>query len=447
MADVRPFHGVVYSPARIPDLSVVLSQPHDRIDPERQSRYYALSPYNIVRIIKGSPADPGPSTHPNGASVHARGRAWYEHWLDEGVLIRDDRPAFYLTRQDFTLNGRTHARMGLIAAVRLSSFDEKQVLPHELIHPGPRIDRLALLENLSVNAEPIMMLYPDASHEIAGLLSGAAGGRAPDREGVEMQENGVTQRLWRITDAGLIGAIESALARVPSLVIADGHHRYSTSLAYRDDMRRRHPDAPPDAAFNYIAAMLVSADDPDLVILPTHREIRHFTARGPAEILDRARQHFEVTPAADLRDCLDRAGADETGQTFGFYGGAGAGFHSLRLRDEEAAISLNDAPYSRAWKRLTVSVLHGILLEKIAGVPYSGIESEQMIRYQRDASEAARDVDAGLANFAFFVKPTAIGDVLATAGRGEIMPQKSTDFYPKAVAGLVMMPVEGAERL
>ena len=231
------------------------------------------------------------------------------------------------------------------------------------------------------------------------------------------------------------------------LIIADGHHRYETGLNYRRARHAEYPDIPANAALNFISATLVSMDDPGLVVLPTHREIRNFDGHTPAEVLERARDYFDVTPAADLDTCLAAVNADPSGHAFGFYGGASIGFRVLTLKDSALVDELITTDNSRDWKSLAVSIAHRILLERVAEVPTSGIEDKSMIRYHRDPHLPVENIDAGKGDFVFFLSPTRMSQIQAIAGQGEKMPQKSTDFYPKMLSGITLLPVGDGECL
>lgn len=442
MAVIKPFRGVRYNPARIPRLDDVLSQPYDRIGPDLAARYRQLSPYNITGIILGHNEDtalPAPCAV-NGDYRCARQR--YENWLAEGILIRDDRPALYVYEQTFPIAGRAYVRLGLIAALGLHEFEEGVILPHEHTHRGPKADRLRLLHALHVQPEQIFVLYPDPENRVNVLLRAAIADRAPAIDATELFENQVRQRVWVITDPEVIHAAQGIFAPLRGLIIADGHHRYETALAYR----REQQALPPDAAASFISATLVSMDDPGLIILPTHREIHDFGAVSPAEVLARAAAHFAVAPAADLEAMLAAVNAHPRGHAFGFYGGPEVGFHVLTLRDEAILDTL--APdRSPAWRSLAVTIAHRLLLEQVAGVPVAGIEDKSQIRYHRDPRRPVENINAGRGEFAIFLSPTTMAQIKAVAAYGEKMPQKSTDFYPKMVSGLVMLPAGPEERL
>jgi uncharacterized protein (DUF1015 family) len=447
MAVVKPFRGIRYNLERFPELRVVVSQPYDRIDDLLQEAYYSLSPYNVVRIIQGKAEAGDQPENAAGPNVYTRALDYFRQWRAEHVLIREARPAFYAYEQTFTVDGQSYSRMGMIAAVELTDFEEGTILPHEKTHSGPKEDRLRLLKTMQTNTEQIFILYPDTQNQVDGLIRQAIGSREPDIDVVEIWESDVCQRVWIITDPAILDAIQAEMALMRNLIIADGHHRYSTGLTYRDQQRAVHPDAPPNAAFNFVQATLVSMNDPGLVVLPTHREICNFTATSPAEILRRADEHFTLSAAPDLNACLETMNADPAGRAFGFYGGPEVGFHVLTLRHGDLAYTLIGDDHSRDWKSLSVSILHRILLEQIAGVPVEGIEDKSMVRYHRDPQLAVDNVTQGKGNFVFFVSATRMDQIKAVAAQGEKMPQKSTDFYPKVISGLSMLPLAPDERL
>jgi len=444
MALVKPFRAIRYNPDRIPDLRAVVSQPYDRIDDDLQERYYQLSPYNIVRIIQGK-SEAGDA--PEGPNPYTRARDYLATWQRSGVLAREPGPAFYAYEQVFTVGESEYRRLGLIAAVQLAEFDEGIVLPHERTHSGPKEDRLRLLTALETHTEQIFMLYPDPENRVNALLRQAIDGQPPDIDVVEIFESGVRQRVWRIAQPDILSAIEREMEPKRNLIIADGHHRYETALTFRNQQRQTNPGAPPDAAFNFVAATLVSMDDPGLIVLPTHREIVHFDGVAPRELLGRAAEYFTVEPVAGLTGCLSAINSHPTGHAFGFYGGPQTGFHVLTLRDDDLPFRLIERDRSREWKALAVSILHDVLLYHVAGVPEHGIEDKSMIRYHRDPQAAVDNIDSGRGSYAFFVSPTLIEQIKAVAAHGEKMPQKSTDFYPKVISGLTLLPVGENERI
>jgi uncharacterized protein (DUF1015 family) len=438
MATIRPFQGVRYNPERIDDLSAVVSQPYDRVRHGLQDKYYGRSPHNVVRIIKGKEKPDDDEAH----NVYTRAREYYQSWLDEGVLIREETPALYVLRQNFTLpDGTEKSRQGLITAFRLSSFDEGIVLPHERTHSGPKVDRLNLMRATQANYGHIFMLYP--GDRINQLLD-AAVQTAPGFEVHELFEKDVTQRFWAVTDPEIVTTVVNEMAPKENLIIADGHHRYETALNYRDEMRRRHPDAPENAGFNYRMVTLVSMSDPGLVILPTHRLIHSYDKMSGAEVVEEAKAYFEIIPA-DGREALEEALSEATPEhpRFGFYDGS---YSVLQLKSPEMMDRILPGR-DPAWRMLDVSVLHEVLIERVMGISKEAVERKENIEYLRDPQMGYDAVDQGEAAFLFVMNPTRMEQVRACTAAGEKMPQKSTDFYPKVISGLVMMPIGPEERL
>ncbi len=441
MANLAPFRGIRYNPNKVDDLSKVVSQPYDRVRYGLQDEYYALHPYNIVRIIKGRELEDDSPGH----NVYSRARDFYQTWLDAGILLRDTEPALYVYHQTFTLaDGTELTRRAFISGLELAEFSEGIVLPHERTLSGPKVDRLNLLRATAVNFGQIFMLYPDAENRINLLFDAAIDGRSPDVDVRELLEKDVRQQMWVVTDAGVIAAVVAEMAPKTGLIIADGHHRYETALNYRGEMRMAHPHAPANAAFNYCMVTLVSMDDPGLTILPTHREIHSYTVKTTTQILGEAAVYFDVAPMVD-RAALQAglAGASATDCCIGFYDGA---YFLLRLQDSEimARIAPDHAP---EWRSLDVSVLHELLIERIMGIDKERVAAKEHVEYHRDLDLAIARVDEGVAQCVFIMNPTRMAEVKACSEVGAKMPQKSTDFYPKVITGLVAMPVGPTERL
>jgi uncharacterized protein (DUF1015 family) len=444
MATIRPFRGVRYNTALV-DPSSVVSQPYDRVRYGLREQYYAQSPYNVVRLIRGRARADDRVDDPGGPNAYTRARDTYAAWRAREVLVRDPQPAVYVYHQSFPVRGALTTRRGFIAAFALTAFGEGIVLPHERIHAGPVADRLRLLRATELNLGQVFVLYPDTERRVAETLERAIVGRAPDVEAREMHESEVRQRLWVVHDRETIDAVAAQMAPMRRLIIADGHHRYETALAYRNEMHARKGDAPPEAAFGYCMATFVGMDDPGLSILATHREVYGLPHLALGQILERAREAFDVSPAAGLQACLAAMRAHQTGQTFGLY--AAGRYHVLALRDASAIERWMTDHRSTAWKSLDVTIAHRILLERVVGLPAEAAESEAHLRYHRDPKAAIANVDAGRGDLVVLLRATRMRQVKACAEAGDRMPQKSTDFYPKVIAGLTIMPIAAGERL
>jgi uncharacterized protein (DUF1015 family) len=423
----------------------VISQPYDRVRYGLQERYYAQSPHSVVRLIRGM-SEPGDRDDAaEGPNPYTRARAAYAAWRAEKVLLREAAPAIYVYRQTFPLQGALTTRQATIAAFALTTFDEGIVLPHERTHAGPIADRLRLLRTTQLNMGQVFMLYPDPERRIDGILEQAIAGRAPAVEARELYERDVCQQLWVVQDREAIAAVAAEMAPLRRLIIADGHHRYQTALSYRDEMQARHPGAPPEAAYNYCMAALVGMDDPGLSVLPTHREVHGWPGIVLSDVLSRAREAFDVSPARDLAGCLAAMDAKARAHAFGLY--AEGQYHVLALRSPDAIDRWISGAHSTAWKSLDVTIAHKIVLERVVGMPAERAQSDSNLRYHRDPEVAVANVDAGEGDLVVLLNATRIEEVKACAEVGDRMPQKSTDFYPKMVTGLTMMPVGPQEQL
>ena len=439
MVTIKPFRGIRYASAKVSDLSLVISQPHDKIPPPLQEQYYNLSPYNIVRVIKGKSY---PTDTPTD-NVYTRAAATYQTWLREGVLVHEQAPALYVTHQTFSLpNGQLKTRQGLTAALKVSDYDEGIVRPHERILPKSMADRYNLTQTTHANFGSVFMLYPGSG--INELLQPALE-QQPPLEFHDLHEGEVLQQFWMITDSGLIAAVLEAMAAKPYLIIADGHHRYETAIKYRDEMRLKYPSTPANAGFNYVQVTLVSMDDPGLVILPTHRVIHLDQKMSRADLLTRAAEYFDITPLPD-RPALETAltaAQNNTRPTFGLYDGA---FALLSLRSPDTMARLLPA-YSAAWRTLDVTVLHELFIERVLGIDKEAVALKEKVEFIRDVTIGYNAIAQGQADYLLVLNPTRIEQVQACTAASERMPQKATDFYPKLLNGLVMTSVSAEERL
>jgi uncharacterized protein (DUF1015 family) len=440
MAVIKPFRGVRYNPRRIDDLSLVVSQPYDRVRYGLQDKYYAQSDYTVVKIIKGKES----AGDDDANNVYTRARDYLQTWLDQEVMIREETPALYVLHQVFTLpDGQRYTRKAFTTAFELTTFDKGVVLPHERTLSGPKVDRLNLVRATHTYFGSIFMLYPDQENRVNTLLDGAIQDKGPTVMR-ELFESDVEQRFWVVTDPQVIAQVEAEMAPKVNLIIADGHHRYETAINFRDEMRAQHPAAPASAGFNYRMVTLVSMSDPGLVILPTHRLMHSYSAKTSRQIIEDAREYFLVEPVPS-RAALEvsLAGATPKAPRIGFYDG---GYTVFTLKSP--AVMAQVAPdRDPAWQMLDVSILHEVLIERVMGLSKESVESKENIDYLREVDMGYEQVDKGEANFLFIMNPTRMAEVQACTAAGVKMPQKSTDFYPKIISGLVALPVSPDERL
>jgi len=446
MAEIIPFRALRYDPQLVPDLAKVVTPPYDVISPDAQERYYARHSYNVIRLILARDAPPGSA---RGARYEAAART-YAAWRRDGVLRRDAAPTLYLYEQEFPWeDGRRLRRRGLLAMLRLHDYADGVVFPHERTFSRHKDDRLQLMRACPANLEAILGFTPGPNPAIGTILDRYM---ETDPAIRLVDEDGIGHRVWLLQAPAEVAAIQAALRDRP-VVIADGHHRYETALNFRDERQTRDP-APPEVARrrldSFVLMNLVLADDPGLVILPTHRVIRGRPACLGEPLRATLRRHFAITAfpldAADplpwLRRALDDLGRRK-GIACGLYAG-GPEVLVLELVDESIPQILRAEGRAPEYARLDVAVLHRLVIEGILEVP-AAQQSDDAIQYTRDEAEALRAVMSGEASLALFLNSPRVEQVQAVAMAGERMPQKSTFFFPKVLSGLVISPLDPGE--
>jgi uncharacterized protein (DUF1015 family) len=414
MAKVYPFRSLRYAQSKVP-IKKVVTQPYDKISREMQDRYYAGHPNNIVRIVLGK-TTPEDSTTNN---VYTRAADHLKQWRESGILEQMSVPAFFAYFQKFTIPGSAEVRVrkGFVGLGRLEDYANKVVFPHERTLTGPKKDRLELLRHTRTHFEQIFMLYEDPEQRIDRRLEEVSK-QIPNIQIDD--EYGVEHTLWTVTDSGTIAFMQQEMAD-KKLIIADGHHRYETALAYRDEMHgEKGSDCLPMTFFNM--------STPGLTILPTHRVMSNLAGFDSRVLLDRAASFFDVlsVPAMD-------------GVMIGVFADGKMSF--LRLKPSlNLAELMPDLPEKQ--RTLDVVVLHRIVLEKCMGITEDAVKKESHIAYVRERDAALNAVREGKAQVAFLLNPTRLDQIRDIAYEGNVMPQKSTDFYPKVLSGLTMYALD-----
>ena len=455
MAEIQPFRAYRYDPDRAP-LADVLTQPYDKITPAMQERYYAASPYNLIAVEKGRVL-PGDSPENN---VYTRAAHTVDQWIAGKILLRDSAPAVYVYAQDFDVPG-THSRrerIGFIALTRVEDYDARVVFRHERTLSGPKADRIELLRRTRVQTGQLFLLYDDPSQQIDRLLDEIARKNPP----VSLtDEYRVTHKLWPVSDPPMIARVRQAMAP-KQLVIADGHHRYETALHYRDECRARAGSADPLAASEFAMATFINTHSKGLTILPTHRTV----ANLPNFDFDRFRKSLspyfdwysypfvnaEERQSAYAEFRKDLEGRSHGRRALGVYAGPGnapqpkekpgPAFYLFALqRGLDLEDVLPDVP--AAQRELDVVLLHRLILQKGLGITPEDVASEKNVGYEREMSAAIAAVDSGSAQIAFLLNPVPVKQVVEIALGGNVMPQKSTDFYPKLLSGIAIYRLEG----
>ena len=441
MATIKPFRAIRYNQEKIDHINHVISQPYDRVRYGLQDEYYNLSEYNVTRIIKGREFE-GDNDKNN---VYTRANGFLNQWLKDQILVREDKPAYYVYHQIFPLpSGKTITRKAFICAFELTGFEEGIVLPHEKTHAGPKIDRLNLTRATETYFGNIFMLYPDPENRIDAIFDQVIN-RQPDIEAKELHEKDVLHQVWVVTDPEAIQGVNEEMAPKTNLIIADGHHRYETALNYQNEMRDKHPDAPQRAGFNHRMVALVSMSNPGLTILPTHRLIFDYQKMSGEKILEKAGEYFTIEELKNQGNLEEKMaqGENQIGKV-GFV--SKDGYFLLTLVKQEIMETL--APDRvQAWRELDVSILHKLLFSHIMEVDEKKIDNLENIKYLREPDLGYVEVSKTESSFLFILNATRIDQVTACTDVGEKMPQKSTDFYPKIVTGFAMLPVNKDEVL
>src|SRR5581483_9552918 len=418
--------------ARYP-IADLVTQPYDKITPEMQRRYYAASPYNLVRIILGEQL-PGDNHQQN---VYTRAAEYLKTWRTEKVLLPDPKPSIYTYTQAFTVSGSNatvHIRRGFIALGKICEYSEGVVFRHEQTLSKPKSDRLNLLRSTAAHFGQIFMLYYDPASEVDRLLeqNGAADISVRD-------EYGVQHSLWPVSEAETIAKVRQAMAD-KKLIIADGHHRYETALNYRNERRAATPGNQP-APWDHVMMTFINMASPSLVILPTHRVVAGLPTFDEQAFCQAAKKYFSAEElASGLSDAESMQKLRDAGKNSVAL--LAATKNALWLLRSLPAAQQALAALPERQRQLDVIQLHKLLLEGALGMSEESIRNQEHIRYLRDASEALQQVRSGNANIAFLMNPVRIEQMRDVAFAGEVMPQKSTDFYPKLLSGLTIYALE-----
>jgi uncharacterized protein (DUF1015 family) len=425
MADILPFRALRYNLQRVSAQQVV-TQPYDKITPAAQERYYAASPYNLVRIILGR-REASDNTEEN---VYTRASSCGREWRTQGILQQDSAPSIYRYSQTFTApSGRRFERRGFIALGRVEDYSAKVVFRHEQTLAKPKADRLDLLRATRAHSEQLFLLYEDAG-QIDALLA------TQDPPTIDVEdEYGVAHRVWQISDPSVVAAVRDQM-RDKKLVIADGHHRYETALNFRNEQRAAAGSTDPQAPYEFVMMTFVNMNDPGLLVLPTHRVVHSLKSFSADKFPEDSRVLYDVE---EVDAAVDASRAASLLQEHGRSGTALLAVTANRafvLHNPKAATAKFLGGLSPRQQSLDVVQLHKCLLEGVLKLSEESIRNQENLSYLRDAGEAIAAVRKGEANITFLMNPCPVQQVRDIAFAGEVMPQKSTDFYPKLLSGL-----------
>jgi uncharacterized protein (DUF1015 family) len=457
MPDIQAFRGIRYDLGHVGSLSNVVAPPYDVIDADMQRALYDRHPVNIVRLILNRD-EPGDDEHNNRYTRAAR---LLRHWQRERILFTEADPAIYVYHQVFTEQGTQYTRRGFMCRVRLERFGEGSIYPHEETHGDAKADRLKLWAASKANLSQIFGLYPDEENEAQSILESAIEGVAPLEATDQL---GVVHRIWPMTDVAVITAVVGAMGG-RSVYIADGHHRYETAIALRDQLAAEfggYPagggqSMPPEHPANYVLMMCVSMSDPGMLVLATHRLFRGLWPMTSAELHDRLGGSFAVETAGSgadrARTLWEEIEMEGVQATLGLYTAADDRWTIARLTDAgRRKMAQVASDHSSEWQGLGVSILHRLLVDTLLDAPNLPApkyvrDIEEVVRGLEQGDEAGRDATGqagtgGRFELAALVMPATVDHIRAISSHGERMPAKSTYFYPKLLSGLVINPLE-----
>lgn len=424
MAELRPLLPLMYNSSVVGSLSDVIAPPYDVITAAEQEMYRRRSPYNAIHIELPVAAD--------GADPYQHAWAELERWKLDRAVRPAPVPSMFLHRQEFTSGGRRLQRDALVAGIRLEPWSARVVIPHEDTFAGPKQDRLQLFRSTGVAPSTLFGLY-EQPQAVSDVLAWTAHGEPT----ASAEESDVTHTLWAISEVDPLRAVAEAMSGI-AIYMADGHHRYETSLAYREE-RRAHGGEQADAAYNFVAMSLVAFDDPGLLVLPTHRVVAGVAPEAVASLRDRLGDPFTVEPVTEYeRTDAGIAALLSGGGRYSFLYFDGDTLWRLSAPDSVRSRLPSDR--SEAWQNLDLAVLHEVVLCRALGM--DPIRSEEHLTYTRDVPAAFGSVSEGSAQAAFFVRPTGVEQLRAVADARDKMPHKSTYFYPKFPSGLLFNQLE-----
>jgi uncharacterized protein (DUF1015 family) len=415
MAEILPFRPYRYT-SKAGELPALVTQPYDKISPEMQARYHAASPYNYAHVILGAKREEDSPEN----NVYTRAAASLRQWLADGILAQDTESGFFPYFQEFTVpdTGERVTRKGLIALGPVADYSEGIVFRHEQTLKGPKLDRLELLRHTRAHTGQLFFLYADPDFSVDAILDAAAE-QAPEVEVTD--EYGVAHRMWRIVDAERTSAIQDLMAD-KRLLIADGHHRYETARAFAEE----NPDL---AAARHVMMTLVNLHSPGLKVLATHRLVHSLPTFDPSALFSSAAGHFRVRETVSLEETKSLLNAPDTASVrIGVAAGDGS---RLAILEKE-----------RGTGELDVATLHATVLHQLLGISPEAVRDQTHTRYIRGLDAAVEQVREGKAQAAFLLAPTPAGQVAEISFAGGVMPQKSTDFYPKLLSGLALYKMD-----
>ncbi len=425
MVEIRPFKAIRYT-SKAGKTEHLITQPYDKIDAEMQKEYYEQSPYNFCRLIL-----------PMEQNKYTIAQQRLEQWLKEGIMEKEAEPAVFVSRQEFALDGKKYQRTGIIAALRLYSYSENMVFPHEGTYKAPKADRLNMLRTVQKDLEPVFLIYSDPQKKTISFIEEVAKTKPVIEVTDPLQ---VRHTVWKVTDPQKIKQLQADLSD-KTMVITDGHHRYESALAYRDEMRSK-GNLTMDSAFNFHMCYMVPVEEEGLIVLPTHRLLKDYKLTD--DLVEVFKFFFDVATIKPTVEAIEGFLESHVNEhAFAVYDGAKV--YGLTLKHDKAVYEFVNANVSKETKIFDVVILRDIVFKFILRT--GELNMDENILYVRWAKAAVEKVKRGEASIAFLVNPINAKTVAEIAQQHELLPEKSTDFYPKLVSGLLLMDIALGEKL
>jgi uncharacterized protein (DUF1015 family) len=427
LAEISPFRGIRYNKDKIKDMEAVLCPPYDIISPEEQKAYHDNNEYNVIRLEHGLQSARDTAKD----NKHIRARDTLNSWLKDGILKTDNTESFYIYEQGFVYADTKKKRLGLIACIKLEEWEKKIIFPHESTSQKVKQDRLELMRATDANISPILGLYEDPGNKVTKLMQGKM---LPSKVVVDIDNGIETHKVWRANEPEFVQRVFHFITP-KSIYIADGHHRYETALAYRDERHKSDHTHNSYAAYNFVMMTLVSFSDPGILMLPIHRMVNGLPAKILSGLLNHLSEFFEIKTVP-----LKGINLNETqGTAIRLVGLDKGNLLSLKLLPSAPINEIMPQGRSSVYKRLDVSIVEHLITEKLLGIH----DIAERITYTHDAMEACKLVEDGTFQLGILLNPLPVTTIKSIADASDRMPRKSTYFYPKLPTGLVLNRLDG----
>lgn len=425
---IKPFKGICYNTKKV-SLEKVTAPPYDIIDQKDQNTFYEKDEHNVIRLILGKINE----TDTDENNRYTRAGDYLDKWIGEDTLSEDKEAFYYILKQDYKIGGVSRSSYGVIAAIRVHPWTDKIILPHEKTLSKPKADRLNLFKATSANLSPVYMLYEDDNKTADRFLSLYS--ETHEASGSFTDTAGVVNTFWKMSEAD--GRVFADYINKRNLFIADGHHRYETALNYKEYRKSLDENNNEEKPYNFVMTYLTGAIEDRLTIFPTHRMIFNFGKDKIKNSFTEIKKYFDVTDVFSLDEMKTKLKNNFSKHAYGFYM-KGETFKVMTLKE---CVSLKEAmpnEKTEATRELDVRILHSLVFENILSATPEMQADASVIRYTRDDNEACERVDSGEFEAAVFLNPTPLSSIIKVSLAGDVMPQKSTFFFPKLPSGIVM---------